>query len=327
MWRRHRARGRSVPCSVPDADGDGYNRPPCGGNDCNDANPAIHPGAPEICGDGIDQDCDGKDLSCTCPVPDADGDGFNSIACGGNDCNDNDKTICPDPVKCPEWPCDGIDQDCDGYDPCPPPDEFSFELQGFSMTGYPVGTLPKMMALASDQAKQCTPYFPMTSLLATSEEPVHLVVLYGDSSYTYPQKNVGLQSAEVALVLKNGDLSPWTVQNEKITGNARYGNDGLLYHDFAFSFLGVLIEDLGVDPPGSQIWNNVYRYEIDTTAVTQWTNPPPATFLHNLNPAASYLNVPRGYLSVVRLNAFIFGVAGNAGFGIGPTDSIERIKQ
>jgi hypothetical protein len=43
---------------LPDNDGDGVTQP----LDCNDANPAIKPGATEIAGDGIDQDCSGADL-------------------------------------------------------------------------------------------------------------------------------------------------------------------------------------------------------------------------------------------------------------------------
>lgn len=48
----------------PDADGDGYDAADCGGSDCDDAAPNINLGAAEICGDGIDQDCSGTDLSC-----------------------------------------------------------------------------------------------------------------------------------------------------------------------------------------------------------------------------------------------------------------------
>jgi MYXO-CTERM domain-containing protein len=42
-----------------DADGDGHLPWDCGGDDCDDTNSAIHPGAPEDCGDGVDNDCDG----------------------------------------------------------------------------------------------------------------------------------------------------------------------------------------------------------------------------------------------------------------------------
>ena len=86
-----------------DADLDTYLT--CSG-DCDDTDPLVNPGATEICGDGIDNDCDGVDASGS----DVDGDGFDS--CSG-DCDDNDSTSYP---GAPEL-CDGADNDCNGSIP------------------------------------------------------------------------------------------------------------------------------------------------------------------------------------------------------------------
>jgi len=99
-----------------DLDGDGYGNTSvslllCGQmpgfvpqfGDCNDANSTINPGATEIPGNGVDEDCNGTD---TAAIVDSDGDGFFSDV----DCNDGDPSINPGATEA----CNGIDENCNG---------------------------------------------------------------------------------------------------------------------------------------------------------------------------------------------------------------------
>ena len=51
-----------LPADNDDDDGDTYTERE---GDCDDNDASVYPGATEICGDGIDQDCNGSDLSCS----------------------------------------------------------------------------------------------------------------------------------------------------------------------------------------------------------------------------------------------------------------------
>jgi hypothetical protein len=85
-----------------DDDGDGYSEAQ---GDCDDTNPLRVPFGVEICGNGVDDNCNGAtDVN----EPDQDGDGYGP--CQG-DCDDANPLISPAAV---ETPGDGIDNNCDG---------------------------------------------------------------------------------------------------------------------------------------------------------------------------------------------------------------------
>ena len=92
-----------------DRDRDGYlaTTPLCGGDDCDDLDDRVHPGAVDQVGDDVDQNCDGVDGE------DGDGDGHASESSGGDDCDDEDfsKNPCAD-----DLPGDTVDANCDEAD-------------------------------------------------------------------------------------------------------------------------------------------------------------------------------------------------------------------
>ena len=99
-----------------DRDGDGYGAGPgCLGPDCDDTNPAVFPGAPELC-DGIDNNCNGlvdespvgANESCATGLPGVCGEGRQACILGSLECMPD---ILPGELQ---EICDGLDNDCDG---------------------------------------------------------------------------------------------------------------------------------------------------------------------------------------------------------------------
>jgi hypothetical protein len=110
--------------SVADTDGDGIEPP----SDCNDNNSQVYPGAFEIVGNEVDEDCDGHE---TC-YRDTDNDDYRSnapISSTDLDCADAQEARASDPLDCndanaainpgaTEVVDNNTDDDCDGFELC-----------------------------------------------------------------------------------------------------------------------------------------------------------------------------------------------------------------
>ncbi len=92
------------PVDPADDDDDGFGK--CTG-DCDDANAAVYPSAPQMC-DGVNNDCGHSNWPSLTGTNEMDDDGDSLSECQG-DCNDADPTTYPSAQEL----CDGRDNDCD----------------------------------------------------------------------------------------------------------------------------------------------------------------------------------------------------------------------
>jgi len=118
--------GAAVLNYQPDADGDGFLATRYGGDDCDDTDASVHPGADELC-DGIDNNCDGTvdeatAIDASTWYSDGDGDGYGDpdtaersctpaadLISTGGDCDDTNASVHPGADEV----CNGIDDNCD----------------------------------------------------------------------------------------------------------------------------------------------------------------------------------------------------------------------
>ena len=139
-----------VACTTDDGgwDGDAVS----GGDDCDDTDPSLFPGAPELCDglingcgvdladDEVDDDGDGA-VECTFDADGWDGDG---AVTAGDDCDDDDLTIY---VGADEL-CDGQDNDCDTV---LPDDESDVDGDGVVACAFDEGGWDGDTAIADDE--------------------------------------------------------------------------------------------------------------------------------------------------------------------------------
>jgi hypothetical protein len=240
--------------TVVDADGDGSAVP----EDCDDADPAVHPGADEHC-DGVDEDCGGDGdagaVDAGTWYADADGDGFGdaSAATGGceppagfvadaTDCDDGADAAHP---GADELACTAVDEDCDGAF-----DEGDDSAMGVLLNGRIYANLQNGFNAAEDgdtlwvcpgvydaDRLPITVFLTPTLVVASSARDASRTVLDGEGidriiSFSGPTtfrdltfRNGRAEDGDGGAIWANGDL---TVERCAFEGNSAFEGGGAI---------------------------------------------------------------------------------------------------
>ncbi len=248
-----------------DADGDGYGSDDLvletteellgwvgQGGDCDDGDASIHPGAQELC-DQVDQDCDGLvDEDASDPVQwyvDADGDGFgwsqdsvsacqapSGYVAGSHDCDDADPAIHPGAEEL----CDGVDQDCDGQDPCVDCDW---------IVPAQVDTIQGAIDSASDWQQICVDRGTWQETLDFSGKLVEVTGVFG------PQATIIDGTGEGPVVsFHSGETSSARLQGFTIRNGQAENGAGLSLAAASPDLVDLVLEDNEASEDGGAIW-------------------------------------------------------------------------
>ncbi len=165
-----------------DSDGDGYTTAQ---GDCDDTDSAVNPGADEVCGDSIDNNCDGTvDEGCD-DTADSDGDGYTTAQ---GDCDDTDSAVNP---GADEVCGDSIDNNCDGVldEGCNADGEPETVTISYSYTGGPANYQMVSFPMVLDDVNAVNnlgPLFNQGDSQTTYDPEIWRIYCYKGGDYRQP---------------------------------------------------------------------------------------------------------------------------------------------